>query len=88
MNSFGKKSYCPTSQEMLSCVQGSINPIIRLRIEQHTRLCDFCGGELQLLAKFPPMEEEPTLTSTPAFISLLGINLPEQAAAAQQARAA
>jgi hypothetical protein len=65
MKSFGKQSSCPTSQEILSYVKGSISSVTRLGVEQHARICDFCGAEMQLLAKVR-LEESYTPTPAPA----------------------
>ncbi len=51
MNHFGKQQSCPSSAEILSCIKGSITPLARVRVEQHVKLCDFCGAEMQLLTK-------------------------------------
>jgi hypothetical protein len=89
MKSFGKQSYCPTSHEMLAHVEGSLSPLNRQRVEEHALLCDFCGAELQLLAKCTPVEEDYTPVPTPALIKVLGINLrAPQVSAVQRARAA
>ena len=76
MKSFGKHPNCPTSHEILSYVEGTLRPLIRQRIAQHCALCDFCGAEAQLLAKFRPSEEDHTPAPTPAHITVLGVNLP------------
>jgi hypothetical protein len=51
MKSFGKQHSCPTSTQILGCVTGAIAPAARLSIEQHAEVCDFCGAEMQMLAK-------------------------------------
>jgi len=89
MKNYAKQPYCPTSQEMVSYVAGSTSPLIRERIEQHSRLCDFCGAELQLLAKWAPIGEDYTPAPTPAFIKVLGVNLrAHEPALVQRAHAA
>ena len=89
MRSFGKQTYCPTSQEILAHVEGSLSPLTRQRVEEHALLCDFCGAELQLLTKCTPVEEDYTPVPTPALIKVLGINLRgPQVSAVQRARAA
>ena len=75
MKSFGKRSYCPTSHEILAHVEGSLNPMTGQRVEEHALHCDFCGAELQLLAKCTPVEEDYMPVPTPALIKVLGINL-------------
>lgn len=73
MNSFGKQTNCPTSYEILSYVEDSIDLRSRQRVARHAGLCDFCGAELQMLAKYTPAEEDYTPVPRPALISLLGI---------------
>jgi hypothetical protein len=89
MKSFGKRSYCPTSQEILAHVEGSLSSLTRHRVEEHALHCDFCGAELQLLAKCTPAEEDYTPVPTPALIKVLGINLrASQVSLVQRPRAA
>ena len=76
MKSFGKHSNCPTSHEILSYVEGGLRPLKRQKIARHCALCDFCGAEAQLLAKYRPSEEDHTPAPTPAVITVLGVNLP------------
>ena len=76
MKTFGKQSNCPTSHEILSYVNGGLRPFARQRIANHCGLCDFCGAEAQLFAKFKPSVEDHTPTPTPALITVLGVNLP------------
>ena len=76
MKSFGKHSNCPTSHKILTYVEGGFRPLARQRIAQHCALCDFCGAEAQLLARFRPVEEDHTPAPTPALITVLGVNLP------------
>lgn len=89
MKRFGKQPKCPTSQEILSYLEGSLRPLAGQRVERHSVSCDFCGAELQLLAKYRPTEEDYTPGPTPGLINLLGINLPlGRASAVQRRRAA
>ncbi|SRR6185295_13569363 len=48
---FGKQVTCPTTQQTLSYVEGSLGRQEAKQIAQHVRACDFCGAEAQLLAK-------------------------------------
>lgn len=87
MRSFGKQSSCPTSNEILSCVDGSISPVIKRAVELHAQLCDFCGAEMQLFAKYKPGKE--SYMPPPAPARMRGMNLPAAPAArVQRARAA
>jgi len=89
MKTFGKKSSCPTSEEIFSCVQGSPAVLVKLRIEEHTRLCDFCGAEMQLLTKYSTIREHRRRAPKRTLISFLHINRPViEAPAIQRARAA
>ncbi len=76
MKSFGKHSNCPTSHAILSYVEGGLRPLARQRIARHCALCDFCGAEAQLLAKFRPADEDHTPAPTPALITVLGVGQP------------
>lgn len=76
MQSFGKQSNCPTSHAILAYTEGGLRPLARQRIARHCALCDFCGAEAQLLAKFKPSEEDHTPAPTLALISVLGVNMP------------
>jgi anti-sigma factor ChrR (cupin superfamily) len=75
MKSFGKQSNCPTSHDILSYTEGRLRSLASQRIAQHCALCDFCGAEAQLLAKFKQAEADHTPAPTPALISVLGVNL-------------
>jgi hypothetical protein len=76
MKSFGKQSNCPTSHDILSYTEGGLRSPAMQRIARHCALCDFCGAEAQLVAKFKPSEEDHTPAPMPALISVLGINMP------------
>ena len=52
MKTFGKRLSCPTSDEILSFLDGSISRLLRPSVERHAQHCDFCGAEMQLFAKF------------------------------------
>lgn len=82
MKSFGKQHSCPSSEEILSCIEGSIAHLARVRVERHVKLCDFCGAEMQLLAKYSHRRAGRGRARRPALISLLQINLPVARAAA------
>ncbi|HJP95479.1 MAG TPA: hypothetical protein VJ875_26260 [Pyrinomonadaceae bacterium] len=73
MKSFGKQPSCPTSNEILSYVDGSISPVIRQTVERHAHLCDFCGAEMQLFARYKPGKEH--YLRTPTSATVLGMNL-------------
>ena len=76
MKSFGKQANCPTSEKIFSYIEGGLRPLARQRMARHCTLCDFCGAEAQLLARFRPVEEDHTPAPTPALITVLGVNLP------------
>ena len=76
MKSFAKHTNCPASHEILSYVEGSLRPFASQRIAQHCMLCDFCGAEAELFAKFRPSEEHHAPARTPVLITVLGVNLP------------
>jgi hypothetical protein len=89
MKSFSKHPSCPTSEEILSYVNGSISRLIRPTVERHARRCDFCGGEMQLLAKYKSSKKRYAPAPVPALIGMQGVNLPAvRHAQVQHARAA
>jgi hypothetical protein len=88
MNTFGKQPNCPASHEILAYVEGSLRSLAKQRIARHSMLCDFCGAEVQLFTKYTPSEEDFTPAPTPAFINVLGVDLPVQRAAAVERRRA
>jgi len=76
MKSFAKHSNCPASHKILSYVEGSLSPIARQKVARHCALCDFCGAEAQLFAKYQPSEEDHVPARTPVLITVLGVTLP------------
>jgi hypothetical protein len=74
--SFGKRGSCPTSEQTLSYIEGSLEGLVRERIATHLSSCDFCGAEFQLLSKFALTEQDHTPGPVPSLINLLSVNLP------------
>jgi hypothetical protein len=73
MKIFGKQHSCPTSEQILSAVTGSIAPLARVSIEQHVQLCDFCGAEMQLLTRHSTVRAHRRLVPRRAVISFVRI---------------
>lgn len=88
MKTFAKTPNCPTSQEILSHVDGSLSSLVRNKLAQHIMRCDFCGAEMQLFVKYRPAQEDYTPAPTPAVINLLATNLPLARTSSIQRRAA
>lgn len=88
MKTFAKQSNCPTSHQILSYVQGSLRPLAQKRVARHCALCDFCGAEAQLLARYEPSDEACAPAATPALITVLGVQLPVRRTSAVPARRA
>jgi hypothetical protein len=76
MNIFAKHVNCPSSHEMLSYVEGSLRPLAKQKVARHCAVCDFCGAEAQLFAKYQPSEENYTPAPAPTLVRLLGVQLP------------
>lgn len=57
MNTFGKKSGCPSSERVLGYVTKSLSPSVMLRVSLHVANCDFCGAETLLMARHAPRED-------------------------------
>jgi hypothetical protein len=72
--SFGKQATCPTAQETLSYIEGSLGTLEAQRIAHHVSICDFCGAEAQLLVKHGCMDHEDR--QSPPLISFLRVKTP------------
>ena len=59
---FCKTAECPTSEALLDYSRSLMPPMFPIFIEEHLASCDFCGGELQLLARY---RVEPEVRSVP-----------------------
>ena len=51
---FCKLRACPPSQALLRYHEATLTRDAGRVVADHLSACDFCGAELQLLAKFPP----------------------------------
>jgi len=71
--SFGKQIKCPTTQQTLSYIEGSLGFLDAQRVAQHLHLCDFCGAEAQLLARHATNEGDHGPCPTPPLISFLNV---------------
>jgi hypothetical protein len=71
---FGKRATCPTTEETLSYIEGSLGTGEAKRIAQHVHVCDFCGAEAQLLAKHGCTEQ--SNRQSPSLISFLRVKVP------------
>ena len=56
---FLKRHDCPTSDTLDAYARRTLAALKRQSIRLHLSKCDFCGAELQLLGKHPPMKEAP-----------------------------
>lgn len=52
---YKKLNTCPTAETLLRFARGGAGG----RIESHVAACDFCGGEMLLLARLPARDEAP-----------------------------
>ncbi len=58
LRQFCKKATCPPATYLIQYLSEGLSPLRIKRIERHLCSCDFCGAELQLLARHPPILEE------------------------------
>ena len=87
-NTFAKAPNCPTSQEILSHVEGSLASFSENNLVRHIERCDFCGAEMQLFARYRPVEEDYTPAPMPAALHLLANSLPPARTSSMHQRAA
>lgn len=73
LRQFCKKASCPSANYLVQYLSEALPPKRVKRIERHLCSCDFCGAELQLLAKHPlNIEEVKYVTPVmPEHLSLL-----------------
>lgn len=88
MKTFTKQTNCPASHQILSYVEGSLRPLARQKVARHCAVCDFCGAEAQLFAKYRPSAEEHIPAATPVLIKVLGVSVPVRRTAPVPARRA
>ncbi|NNE66274.1 MAG: hypothetical protein HKN33_06885 [Pyrinomonadaceae bacterium] len=53
MLSFHKNRDCPTSEELLAHLNGSVRVRSEKKIDEHICGCDFCGAEAEFYSHFP-----------------------------------
>ncbi len=58
LRQFCKKATCPPATYLVQYLSKEPSPKRNQRIERHLSSCDFCGAELQLLAKHPVIVDE------------------------------
>lgn len=58
LRQFCKKATCPPATYLVQYLSEGLSPARVKRIERHLCSCDFCGAELQLLARYPLTLEE------------------------------
>ncbi len=87
-NSFAKAPNCPTSQEILSHVEGTLTSLSENNLVRHIERCDFCGAEMQLFARHRPVEVDYTPAPMPAAIRKLSSRLPLARTSSMHQRAA
>lgn len=71
MNTFGKKSGCPSSERVLEFIRKLLSPSTARRVESHVASCDFCGAEMLFMARHAPTHEDytPSLTTSRLNVS-------------------
>lgn len=73
LKQFCKKATCPPASYLVQYLSEGLSATKVKRIERHLFSCDFCGAELQLLARHPlTLEEEEYVTpAMPEHLRLL-----------------
>lgn len=73
LRQFCKKATCPPATYLIQYLSEGLSPTRVKRIERHLCSCDFCGAELQLLARHPlSVQEEAYVTPVmPEHLRLL-----------------
>ena len=72
---FCKTADCPTSQALLDYSRSLMPPMIPIFIKEHLASCDFCGAELQLLARYRGEPEEYSFAEMPEHLRRLAQDL-------------
>ncbi len=73
LRQFCKKPTCPPATYLVQYLSEGLSPTRIKRVERHLSSCDFCGAELQLLARHAPTlkEEEYVTPVIPEHLRLL-----------------
>lgn len=66
-----KKISCPSANHIVQYLCQELSATESERVQTHVRSCDFCGGELQLLAQHPAETEECITPMIPKHLHLL-----------------
>ena len=72
---FCKTAGCPTSQVLLAYRCSLASPTDLAYVESHLGSCDFCGAELQLLARYRGESEEYSFAEMPEHLRQLAEDL-------------
>jgi hypothetical protein len=75
VNLFCKTAECPASQALLAYCGSSLHAKNWSYIQAHLASCDFCGAELQLLARYRCDAEEYCFVEMPAQLRRLAEDL-------------
>ncbi len=67
MATFCKNEDCPTSQELLAFQLGDIPVADSRAIRNHLPICEFCAAEVEFYERYPPREEFPEFSESPAM---------------------
>lgn len=52
---FCKHTTCPSAETLLLYQSSILTPELRHEVAKHLSVCDFCGAEMFLLSKYPPV---------------------------------
>jgi hypothetical protein len=56
MITFGKKTGCPSSEQVLGYIKKSLTLATARRVASHLASCDFCGAEILFMTRYAPTE--------------------------------
>ena len=70
MTRFSKQSNCPPSATLAAYSQDALPLLAQQVTEVHLKACDFCGAELQLLARAARQEAIPPAPTPPMPFAL------------------
>ena len=88
MKSFGKRSWCPSSQTMLTFIQNALSAQKAKRVAAHLRVCDFCGAERHFLTRHVPSDVALSSAVNPSAMSFSPVMVGSSPYTSNESRAA
>lgn len=68
MFTFCKSASCPSSFELLAFQHKESEAAVRLKIEFHLKVCEFCEAEVEFYTKYPQSDENCVATEIPVAL--------------------